>query len=85
MFGLGVETIVAWLQHNNTINFTQQNETIGHILTSWYIEYHQFSSWVDVAQMATLIDMISKGDVTRNDSQRRFLAQNSVAILEQCS
>ena len=25
-----------------------------------------------------------KGDVTRNDSQPRFLAQHSVAILEQC-
>ena len=24
------------------------------------------------------------GDVTRDDSQRRFLAQHSVAILEQC-
>ena len=24
------------------------------------------------------------GDVTRNDSQRRFLGQNSVAMLEQC-
>ena len=26
----------------------------------------------------------SKGDVTRNDSQQRFLAQHSVAMLEQC-
>ena len=25
-----------------------------------------------------------KGDVTRNDSQRRFLVQNRVQILEQC-
>ena len=25
-----------------------------------------------------------KGDVKRDDSQRRFLAQHSVAILEQC-
>ena len=25
-----------------------------------------------------------KGDVTRGDSQRRFLAQHSVAMLEQC-
>ena len=25
-----------------------------------------------------------KGDVTRDDSKRRFLAQHSVAILEQC-
>ena len=28
--------------------------------------------------------MAYKGDVTRNDSQRRFLAQHSVAMLEQC-
>ena len=27
---------------------------------------------------------VSKGDVTRDDSQRRFLAQRSVAMLEQC-
>ena len=26
-----------------------------------------------------------KGDVTRDDSQRRFLAQHSVAMLEQCN
>ena len=26
----------------------------------------------------------AKGDVTRDDSQRRFLAQHSVAMLEQC-
>ena len=26
----------------------------------------------------------SKGDLTRDDSQRRFLAQHSVAMLEQC-
>ena len=25
-----------------------------------------------------------KGDVTRNDSQRRFIAQHSVAMFEQC-
>ena len=28
--------------------------------------------------------MVVKGDVTRDDSQRRFLAQHSVAMLEQC-
>ena len=28
--------------HNNTIDFTQQNETIVHILT-WYIEHHLFT------------------------------------------
>ena len=28
--------------------------------------------------------MTYKGDVTRNDSQRPFLAQHSVAMLEQC-
>ena len=27
---------------------------------------------------------VFKGDVTRDDSQRRFLAQHSVAMLEQC-
>ena len=26
----------------------------------------------------------SKGDVTRDDSQRRFLAQHGAAMLEQC-
>ena len=26
----------------------------------------------------------AKGDVARDDSQRRFLAQHSVAMLEQC-
>ena len=26
----------------------------------------------------------AKGDVTRDDSQRRFLAQHTVAMLEQC-
>ena len=26
----------------------------------------------------------AKGDVTRDDSQRRFLAQHSVVMLEQC-
>ena len=29
-------------------------------------------------------DLTSKGDVTRVDSQRRFLVQRSVAMLEQC-
>ena len=29
-------------------------------------------------------EITSKGDVTRNDSQRRFLAQHNVAMLEQC-
>ena len=28
--------------------------------------------------------VVSIGDVTRDDSQRRFLAQNIVAMLEQC-
>ena len=34
----------------------------------------------------TVIDSIAhlKGEVTRDDSQRRFLAQNSVTLLEQC-
>ena len=31
-----------------------------------------------------LITLETKGDVTRDDSQRRFLAQHSVAMLEQC-
>ena len=26
----------------------------------------------------------SKGDFTRNDTQRRFLAQHSIGMLEQC-
>ena len=30
------------------------------------------------------ISLNFKGDVTRDDSQRRFLAQNSTAMLEQC-
>ena len=29
-------------------------------------------------------EITSKGDVTRNYSQRRFLAQHNVAMLEQC-
>ena len=34
----------------------------------------------------TIIDSIAhlKGEVTRDDSQRRFLVQHSVAMLEQC-
>ena len=28
--------------------------------------------------------LLFKGDVTREDSQRRFLAQHSIAMLEQC-
>ena len=31
-----------------------------------------------------IIQIKLKGDVTREDSQRRFLAQRVVAILEQC-
>ena len=30
------------------------------------------------------IKRVTKGDVTRYDSQRRFLAQDRVAMLEQC-
>ena len=31
-----------------------------------------------------LMDSVPKSDVTRDDSQRRFLAQHCVAMLEQC-
>ena len=30
------------------------------------------------------MDSVPKSDVTRDDSQRRFLAQHCVAMLEQC-
>ena len=33
----------------------------------------------------TYENTVAQGDVTRKDSQRRYLAQQSVAILEQCS
>ena len=32
----------------------------------------------------TPLNLGPQGDVTRNDSQRRFLAQQSIAMLEQC-
>ena len=31
-----------------------------------------------------VLQQVSKGDVTRDDSQRRFLVQHSVAMVEQC-
>ena len=31
-----------------------------------------------------LVTLGTKGDVTRDDSQGRFLAQHSIAMLEQC-
>ena len=30
------------------------------------------------------LNLVPKGDVTRNDSQPRFVAEHSVTILEQC-
>ena len=35
--------------------------------------------WLDTAKFVLL-----KGDVTRDDSRRQFLAQHSIAMLEQC-
>ena len=35
-------------------------------------------------RLSILVDIHSLGDVTPDDSQRRFLAQHSVAMLEQC-
>ena len=37
-----------------------------------------------VCRPCEIVVLITKGDVTRNDSQRRFSAQQSVAMLQQC-
>ena len=38
----------------------------------------------DISYSVLALRMLCKGDVTRADSQRRFLAEHSVAMLEQC-
>ena len=40
--------------------------------------------WRDYFHVSLNLEAVPKGDVTRNDSQPRFLAQHSVAILDQC-
>ena len=40
--------------------------------------------WRDYFHVSLNLVAVPKGDVTRNDSQPRFVAQHSVAILEQC-
>ena len=54
------------------------------VVVHWRLRNVQ-KAWCTCKVVVLLISPVAfKGDVTRDDSQRRFLAKHSVAMLEQC-
>ena len=64
-------------EDTNTISKEYRWKNLGSHLMPWMHWWLANRRSVDTANA-------DKGDVTRDDSQRRFLAQHSVAMLEQC-
>ena len=57
------------------------------IVNSLFLKRHLIGSYLTVLSTpscAHSCSLLFKGDVTRDDSQQRFLEQHSVAMLEQC-
>ena len=84
-------SVIAFLPHVNGV-FGQQksrflktvSSRIFFLTPASHLSKMEVFGYDDISYSVLALRMLCKGDVTRDDSQRRFLAQHSVAMLEQC-